>query len=91
VVLIGANMPSILAEISFLTNPYDERQLRKPEYRQKVAEALYQGIYQYVSAFGGVKLAEKASVTQPAPAAQGNGRSEHTERAERAAGDLPDF
>ena len=33
VVLIGANMPSILAEISFLTNPDDATQLRDPEYR----------------------------------------------------------
>jgi len=61
VVLIGANMPSILAEISFLSNPYDERQLRKPDYRQKIAEALYQGIYRYVSALGGVKLAQNRS------------------------------
>jgi N-acetylmuramoyl-L-alanine amidase len=80
VVLIGANMPSILAEISFLTNPYDERQLRKPEYRQRIAEALYQGIYQYVSAFGGVKLAEKASVTRPSPAARQSDRSARAER-----------
>ncbi|MGO9273286.1 MAG: N-acetylmuramoyl-L-alanine amidase [Terriglobia bacterium] len=77
VVLIGANMPSILAEISFLTNPYDERQLRKPEYRQKIAEALFQGIYQYVSAFGGVKLAAKTSVTRPS---QPPARSDRAER-----------
>ena len=77
VVLIGANMPSILAEISFLTNPYDERQLRKPEYRQKIAEALFQGIYQYVSAFGGVKLAAKTSVTRPS---QPTARSDRAER-----------
>jgi N-acetylmuramoyl-L-alanine amidase len=77
VVLIGANMPSILAEISFLTNPYDERQLRKPEYRQRIAEALYQGIYKYVSAFGGVKLAEKASATRPS---QPTARSDGAER-----------
>jgi len=80
VVLIGANMPSILAEISFLTNPYDERQLRKPEYRQKVAEALYQGIYQYVSAFGGVKLAAKTSVARPSQPAPRGGRSDGAER-----------
>ncbi|HMD99917.1 MAG TPA: N-acetylmuramoyl-L-alanine amidase [Terriglobia bacterium] len=80
VVLIGANMPSILAEISFLTNPYDERQLRKPEYRQRIAEALYQGIYQYVSALGGVKLAEKASLTGPSQAARQSDRSDGAER-----------
>ena len=44
VVLIGANMPSVLAEIGFLTNASDEALLRKPEHRQKIAEALYKGI-----------------------------------------------
>jgi N-acetylmuramoyl-L-alanine amidase len=61
VVLIGANMPSILAEISFLTNPHDERLLRKSQYRQKIAEALYQGIVDYVNTLGGVKVAQRAS------------------------------
>ncbi|MBZ5561272.1 MAG: N-acetylmuramoyl-L-alanine amidase [Acidobacteriia bacterium] len=60
VVLIGANMPSILAEISFLTNPRDERLLRKPDYRQKIAEALYQGVVDYVNTLGGVKVAQRA-------------------------------
>jgi N-acetylmuramoyl-L-alanine amidase len=82
VVLIGANMPSILAEISFLTNPYDERQLRKPEYRQKIAAALYQGIHQYMSKLGGIRIAEKASVATPPPPARAPGRP---------TGNLPDF
>jgi N-acetylmuramoyl-L-alanine amidase len=47
IVLIGAGMPSILAEIGFLSNPRDEANLGKPEYRQKVAEALYKGLAQY--------------------------------------------
>jgi N-acetylmuramoyl-L-alanine amidase len=47
VVLIGAHMPSVLAEIGFLSNPKDESNLNKPEYRQKVAESLYRGIAQY--------------------------------------------
>jgi N-acetylmuramoyl-L-alanine amidase len=58
VVLIGANMPSILAEISFLTNPKDERLLKQPEYRQKIAQALYQGVIHYVNNLGGVKVAQ---------------------------------
>jgi len=49
VVLIGANMPSILAEISFVSNPTDERKLDTPEYRQRIAESLYKGIAKYVS------------------------------------------
>jgi N-acetylmuramoyl-L-alanine amidase len=47
VVLIGAGMPSVLAEIGFLSNPRDEANLGKPEYREKIAEALYKGLAQY--------------------------------------------
>ncbi|HTX15757.1 MAG TPA: N-acetylmuramoyl-L-alanine amidase [Candidatus Baltobacteraceae bacterium] len=49
VVLIGANMPSVLAEISFLSNPYDERLLRKPEQRQRIADGLYRGVAEYLA------------------------------------------
>jgi N-acetylmuramoyl-L-alanine amidase len=59
IVLIGANMPSILAEISFVSNPGDERRLGTPEYRQKIAESLYRGIAKYVSGLSGVKVATK--------------------------------
>jgi N-acetylmuramoyl-L-alanine amidase len=48
VVLIGANMPSVLAEISFVSNPSDEQWLKKPENRQRVAEGLYHGIETYL-------------------------------------------
>jgi N-acetylmuramoyl-L-alanine amidase len=61
VVLIGANMPSILAEISFISNPGDEKRLRTPEYRQRIAESLYRGISRYVDGLGGVKVASKIS------------------------------
>ena len=59
IVLIGANMPSILAEISFVSNPGDERRLRTPDYRQRIAESLYRGISKYVSGLSGVKVASK--------------------------------
>jgi N-acetylmuramoyl-L-alanine amidase len=59
VVLIGANMPSILAEISFVSNPTDEQRLETPEYRQKIAESLYRGIAKYVGGLSGVKVASK--------------------------------
>ncbi len=59
VVLIGANMPSILAEISFLSNPADEKKLKTPEYRQRIAESLYRGVSRYVNGLGGVKVASK--------------------------------
>ncbi|HEY6413334.1 MAG TPA: N-acetylmuramoyl-L-alanine amidase, partial [Edaphobacter sp.] len=62
VVLIGANMPSILAEISFVTNPKDARQLREPDYRQRVAESLYKGVAKYAGGLSGAKApTERAS------------------------------
>jgi N-acetylmuramoyl-L-alanine amidase len=48
VVLIGADMPSILTEISFLSNPSDEQLLKKPEHRQRIAEGVYQGVSAYL-------------------------------------------
>ena len=59
IVLIGANMPSILAEISFVSNPGDERRLQTSEYRQRIAESLYRGIAKYVNGLSGVKVASK--------------------------------
>ena len=56
VVLIGADMPSILTEISFLSNPSDEQLLKKPEQRQKVAEGLYQGVASYLQSMNSVTL-----------------------------------
>ena len=49
-------MPSILAEISFVTNPKDAAQLREPEYRQRVAESLYNGVARYESGLAGDKV-----------------------------------
>ena len=46
-VLIGATMPSILAEISFLTNAQEAALLRGTAYRQQIAEALFNGVMRY--------------------------------------------
>jgi N-acetylmuramoyl-L-alanine amidase len=58
VVLIGANMPSILAEISFLTNPNDAQQLHDPKYRERIADSLYRGVARYVGSLNGVRIAD---------------------------------
>ena len=47
VVLIGASMPSILAEISFVTNPQDAKLLKNSNYRQRIAQALFDGVRKY--------------------------------------------
>jgi N-acetylmuramoyl-L-alanine amidase len=64
VVLIGANMPSILAEISFVSNPTDEKNLQKPEYRQKIAEYLYRGTARYANGLSGVKVAQRREASR---------------------------
>jgi N-acetylmuramoyl-L-alanine amidase len=68
VVLIGADMPSILTEISFLSNPADEQLLKKPEYRQRVAEGLYQGVASYLQSLNSMTLnmPGKTGPSQPA-------------------------
>ena len=61
VVLIGANMPSILAEISFLTNSDDAHQLQQPAYRQRIAESIYRGVAHYINGLSGVRLAQSSA------------------------------
>ena len=46
-VLVGAQMPSILTEISFLTNPQEAKLLKSSGYRQRIAQALFEGIKDY--------------------------------------------
>lgn len=47
VVLIGAAMPSVLAEISFVSNRQELSLLKTPAYRQRIAESLYQAVTKY--------------------------------------------
>jgi N-acetylmuramoyl-L-alanine amidase len=64
VVLIGAHMPSILAEISFLSNPTDERLLKKARYRQRIAQGLFNGIQRYLASLN--SLSYNAPEKKPA-------------------------
>ncbi len=47
-VLMNTNIPSILAEVGFISNPDEEKLLKKDSYRQSIAEALYRGIKNYI-------------------------------------------
>ncbi len=62
-VLIGAQMPAILAEVGFLSNPSDEKLLKASGYRQKVAEHIFKGVEKYSNSLSKVTIAQK----QPAP------------------------
>ncbi len=61
VVLIGAAMPSVLSEIDFLSNPRDERLLKREDYRQRLAEALYKGLSQYAATLSRFQPAQNNS------------------------------
>jgi N-acetylmuramoyl-L-alanine amidase len=59
-VLIGAAMPSVLAEISFVTNRAEARLLKTSAYRQRIAESLLAGIMKYQQT---LKKVQSASLT----------------------------
>ena len=46
-VLIGAQMPSILAEVSFINHKTEGKRLADPKYRQLLAESLADGVQRY--------------------------------------------
>jgi N-acetylmuramoyl-L-alanine amidase len=59
VVLIGASMPSVLAEIGFVSNAHDESAMRREEYREKTAEALFKGISNYANTLSHFQVAQR--------------------------------
>jgi N-acetylmuramoyl-L-alanine amidase len=59
VVLIGASMPSVLAEIGFVSNAHDESVMRREEYRERTAEALFKGISSYASSLSHFQVAQR--------------------------------
>ena len=61
IVLIGSNMPSILTEIGFISNPADERYFRQEEARNQVADALFRGVEAYLRSLGGVPDQQSAA------------------------------
>ncbi len=61
VVLIGASMPSILAEIGFVSNPHDEKLLKRNDQREKIAEALLKGVTEYANTLSHPQLARVGS------------------------------
>ncbi|MFQ5663340.1 MAG: N-acetylmuramoyl-L-alanine amidase [Terriglobia bacterium] len=66
VVLLGANMPSVLTEVAFLSNPTDEKLLKSPKGRQAVAEALFAGMSKYLENFNSLASVRPAEQS-PAP------------------------
>ena len=59
-VLMGVNMPAVLVEIGFLTNPAEAKRLRSSEYQARIAEAVAQGVESYAEARAGTAPEEVA-------------------------------
>ncbi len=57
-VLVGAEMPSILVEIAFISNREEEKRLANNKYRDRVAAAIAKGVKAYIS--------ESTLIVQPA-------------------------
>ncbi len=74
-VLIGANMPSILAEISFVSNPEEEKLLKTPEHREKIAASLVEGVKTYLESLNRGPLRQlTGSPRRPTVTARGSRR-----------------
>lgn len=68
VVLVGAQMPSVLVEVGFVTNPREESLLKRESHRQKLAEALYRGLARYSEGLSHFQVAQTdEGVTQASP------------------------
>jgi N-acetylmuramoyl-L-alanine amidase len=48
-VLVGAHMPCVLVEVSFLTHPEEGRRLATPAYQEAIADGLFGGLRNYVA------------------------------------------
>jgi N-acetylmuramoyl-L-alanine amidase len=49
IVLKGVNMAAVLVEVGFISNPNEEKLLKTPEFREKIAQALSQSVKDYVN------------------------------------------
>ncbi len=78
VVLIGADMPSVLAEISFLSNPTDEKLLEKPAQRQRIAQGIFRGVVRYLSSLNSLAVDRQKPklMTVQEPEASGSSREQ---------------
>jgi N-acetylmuramoyl-L-alanine amidase len=51
-VLIGVEIPSVLVEVSHLSNAKEEAKLKTPQYRQCIAQGIYNGLTGYINSLG---------------------------------------
>jgi N-acetylmuramoyl-L-alanine amidase len=64
-VLLGAQMPSILIETAFISNPRECKRLINPKYQDRIAEGIVQGIRNYIKATSPTAFQRQTRQTQP--------------------------
>jgi N-acetylmuramoyl-L-alanine amidase len=72
-VLIGANMPAVLAEIAFVSNPEDESRLKKPDYRELLARSLLRGVKSYLEALNRTQMRQLTEASRRSTVNGGRG------------------
>ncbi|HUL75923.1 MAG TPA: N-acetylmuramoyl-L-alanine amidase [Vicinamibacteria bacterium] len=72
-VLIGANMPAVLAEIAFVSNPEDEKRLKSPEYREVLAQSLLRGVRSYLEALNRTQMRQLTDAARRSTVAKERG------------------
>jgi N-acetylmuramoyl-L-alanine amidase len=72
-VLIGANMPAVLAEIAFVSNPEDEKRLRSTDYREVLARSLLAGVKSYLEALNRTQMRQLTDASRRSTVAGGRG------------------
>lgn len=60
IVLVGANMPAVLVEVGFISNPDEEELLSSTSYQDRLAESIYQGVLRYKRQFEGDSAGQSA-------------------------------
>jgi N-acetylmuramoyl-L-alanine amidase len=72
-VLIGANMPAVLAEIAFVSNPEDEKRLKTSEYREVLARSLLRGVTSYLEALNRTQMRQLTDAARRPTVSGGRG------------------
>jgi N-acetylmuramoyl-L-alanine amidase len=72
--LIGANMPSILAEIAFVSHPDEERLLKDGEHRERIAWGLFDGVRAYLEALNRTQTRQLTEGSRGSTVASGDRR-----------------
>jgi len=62
IVLIGANMPSILVEVAFISNPRVEKILKSEANKDHLVKALYSGIEDYMKTLGSELVQNRTTI-----------------------------